>query len=152
MAKARDKIKKIIFFVALILIVFSFDRFTKHIASFSNYCRLICIRYSTNSGAAFSLFSQSSFIMPVLIIVSAAVLIITAFFYFKTKKFSLLHIGLVLLFSGTLGNLFDRIVFRYVIDFITFGFYPIFPAFNIADTANVAGVLLLIIYLIKRQA
>ncbi|GAF88347.1 unnamed protein product, partial [marine sediment metagenome] len=46
-------------------------------------------------------------------------------------------LGLVL--GGTVGNLIDRLRFGYVTDFIDFGFWP---AFNIADSAIVIGVII----------
>ena len=41
--------------------------------------------------------------------------------------------------GGTVGNLIDRLRFGYVTDFIDFGFWP---AFNIADSAIVVGVII----------
>ena len=148
--KASGK-RKIIFFLAFIVIIFALDRLTKWLASFSGGCTgLICSRYSVNSGAAFSLFSNFTLIIPILIIIALTVLALTAFFYFKIPKFNLLHTGLTLLFTGTFCNLFDRLFFSHVIDFITFSFLPQFPAFNLADVVNVVGVLFLIIALIKK--
>lgn len=53
--------------------------------------------------------------------------------------------SLALLLGGALGNLFDRIVYGHVIDFISVhyaGWY--FPAFNLADSAITLGAILLI--------
>jgi len=58
----------------------------------------------------------------------------------------LLIIALVFVLGGALGNLYDRVVFGYVIDFIdwhAFGYH--WPSFNIADMAISIGALLLII-------
>jgi signal peptidase II len=50
-----------------------------------------------------------------------------------------------LFLAGTVGNLLDRLILRYVIDFIDFGFWP---AFNIADSAiSIAAVGLIIFYI-----
>ena len=65
----------------------------------------------------------------------------------KTKPFCRWHF---LLFSVALGNVYDRLVHGYVIDFLDFyvnGFH--WPAFNIADSAIFIGAALLIIDMIK---
>ena len=52
------------------------------------------------------------------------------------------------LIAGCVGNLFDRLVFGYVRDFIQFDFWKTFPVFNFADVALVFGVVMFLIYLI----
>ena len=57
-----------------------------------------------------------------------------------------MRLALALVLGGALGNLYDRIIHGYVVDFISLhygGWY--FPAFNIADTAITLGAVLLII-------
>jgi signal peptidase II len=137
--KGKNLFFKIAFFVIIIAAIFALDRISK----------LTTANPSANTGTAFGFFSNSSLTIPVLIIVAFIVLALTAFFYFKIKRFGLLSIGLVLLFAGTLGNLIDRLVFGRVIDFITFSFMPQFPAFNFADVSNVLGVIILIIALLR---
>jgi len=54
-------------------------------------------------------------------------------------------LALSLVLGGALGNLYDRVVYGYVIDFLSFhyaGYY--FPAFNLADTAITLGAIILI--------
>ncbi|WP_027857405.1 signal peptidase II [Marinobacterium jannaschii] len=56
-----------------------------------------------------------------------------------------LGLALSLVLGGALGNLYDRVVYGYVIDFLSFhyaGYY--FPAFNLADTAITLGAMVLI--------
>lgn len=142
--------KKTIFFIVAVVAIAALDRVTKIFSSTKRCFTFLCIEQETNKGASFSLFSSFPLIIPILIAIALAVLFVTAFFYFKIKKFGMLHYGLVFLFAGTLSNLLDRIFFRHVIDFITFSFIP-FPAFNIADLSNVVGALLLIITLLKKD-
>lgn len=142
----KFKKKKLIFFL-VVMAIFALERAAK--LFFSEGCLgLVCIEHSINRGAAFGLFSSFPLIRPILVVIALAVLLLTAFFYFKSRKLGLLEAGLMLLFAGTLSNLYDRITLGYVIDFLTFSF-P-FPAFNFADLANLAGAALLIIYL-KRK-
>ena len=55
-------------------------------------------------------------------------------------------LALAFIFTGTIGNLIDRILHGFVVDFIDFHFWPVF---NIADASNVVGVLLLIYFYVK---
>ncbi|MBD3310454.1 signal peptidase II, partial [Candidatus Woesearchaeota archaeon] len=60
----------------------------------------------------------------------------------------LLQISFGLVIGGTLGNLIDRIFLGYVVDFISFSFWP---AFNIADSALTVGSVMLVAALFKRR-
>ena len=140
-------------FFIIVLLVFLIDRYFKLISNVTDFCFVACIKRSINFGAAFNLFSGLPYIMPLLIVVGLAVLSLTAFFYFKVNNinnisFNFLHIGLALLFAGTLGNTFDRLFFGYVIDFLSFTFLKL-PSFNFADVSNLAGVILIIVALMR---
>ena len=95
-----------------------------------------------NTGAAFGLFRGQSFPLTIVALVGIGVLLVYALLVYRrfpllNNKLNRLALGLV--FGGTVGNLIDRLRFGYVTDFIDFGFWP---AFNIADSAIVIGVII----------
>lgn len=139
------------------IIVFLFDILIKYIVDKSFYYGILKsiipnIFYLTkvyNEGAAWSTFSGDRYF---LIIISFIALIFLLFYEksFKKNKVNALAFGLV--YGGLLGNLFDRIRFGYVIDYLKFyiGGYE-FPVFNLADTAIVVGFVLMFIAIIKGE-
>jgi len=57
-----------------------------------------------------------------------------------------LAIALALVLGGALGNLYDRVILGYVVDFISVHYQQhYFPAFNLADSAITVGAIMLII-------
>ena len=92
-----------------------------------------------NEGAAFSIMYGLRYI---LIAISIAFLVLIIYYMYKKKKY---NIEFALIIGGLLGNLMDRIVFGYVIDYIgviIFKYY--FPIFNIADALIVIGAIILL--------
>ena len=105
----------------------------------------IDLTYIHNRGGAWGLLYGKTYILiPITVIVMAVCIIL----YKKYgKKNKLLFWAIMLVLSGGIGNMIDR-VFRdgNVIDFLHFEFFPSFPAFNVADCAIVVGAVLLILY------
>lgn len=96
-----------------------------------------------NTGAAFSLFTGNNFI---LIIIAIAVLIYIDRKVIEDIKSKISVISISMLIGGIIGNLFDRIVYGKVIDFLSFKFGTYsFPVFNLADTFICIGIFLLIV-------
>ncbi len=99
------------------------------------------ITYVRNPGAAFGMLPyQTLFFILVTLVV--AVLII---YYYRTLSddHKWLRFGLALQLGGAIGNLIDRVMEGYVVDFIDFKIWP--PVFNIADSAIVIGITIFII-------
>ncbi|MFH1823507.1 MAG: signal peptidase II [archaeon] len=138
--------KKVLFFSLVVLLVL-IDRILKITLVKSSCFFLFCIKPTINFGASFGLFSGLTWL---LVIIGVLVLGIIGYFYIKYKD-RLLQIALIFLFSGTLGNLIDRIFYGYVLDFIGFSFIPTFPAFNLADVLNLVGAIMLIIFLFRKK-
>ena len=100
----------------------------------------------TNTGAAFSLFSSNTLF---LIILSFIVIGIIYFFFIKDQKLSnFMQITYGILLGGIIGNLIDRIIYGYVIDYLNFSFIN-FPVFNFADICIVISIIILIINILK---
>lgn len=113
--------------------------------------------YSENEGAAFGLFSNNRWFLSVFVGVIVLGLIVFMFWHFVSGKYKdrgslLLHISLSMIISGGIGNVFDRVAFGYVRDFIDYTFVfeltgKHFAICNVADVFLTIGVLLLVIYL-----
>ncbi len=99
------------------------------------------IYYLRNTGGAFSILGSSTLLLT---LISAIVVVLLNCYLLKEKKFSKISIvAYGLLLGGILGNLFDRMIYQYVIDYLSFQFGSYsFPVFNFADIAIVVGVIL----------
>lgn len=135
-------------------IVFVLDRLTKALAaSYMSYGQSIKvlpgifhITFVLNTGTAFGLFKgQNLFFISVSIIIIIAILVY-AFIVKIPHLAARLALGLIL--GGAAGNLFDRIRFGNVIDFLDFRIWPIF---NIADSAITIGMLILVWIILRRR-
>lgn len=97
-----------------------------------------------NKGAAFSLFSGN-------VLFLIFITLIVLFLIYRTiNKTNINKIGIVsygLLLGGIIGNLYDRIFYGYVIDYLDFIIFKFdFAIFNIADIMIVIGSILLIVF------
>ena len=102
-----------------------------------------------NTGGAWSIFSNHSYLFIIASIV-AIVLLIKFMFGFKNNLRN--SIAFASLFGGIFSNLSDRLFLGYVRDFLDFKIFGYdYPIFNIADIAIVVGVILLIIAVIKGE-
>lgn len=106
---------------------------------------VISFEYVKNFGAAWSLFSGSTLALT---IITAFAVVFLLFYAIASKtKSKFFHISIGLIVSGAFGNLFDRLVFGYVRDFIKLEFMN-FPIFNVADSLLTVGVICLVIFYI----
>jgi signal peptidase II len=96
-----------------------------------------------NTGAAFSFLSdQGGWQRYFLIAISLLAVLYIPWLINQYKKNILIVIGLLLILGGAIGNLYDRISYGYVIDFIYLHIDEFYwPAFNVADSAISLGVL-----------
>ena len=102
-----------------------------------------------NTGGAWSIFSNYSYLFIIASII-AIVLLIKFMFGFKNNLRN--NIAFASLFGGIFSNLADRIFLGYVRDFLDFKIFGYnYPIFNIADIAIVVGVILLVVAVIKGE-
>jgi signal peptidase II len=106
------------------------------------------IIHAENPGAAFGIFADSPTEWKVRLLIGfsiIALLIVAALLWKNSHTLTSTGIGLSLILGGALGNLWDRLVSRHVVDFLLFyvGSHQ-WPAFNVADSAIVVGAALLV--------
>ncbi len=100
------------------------------------------LHYLTNSGAAFSLFSNGSSWLKWISFLASLGLILFGIFAKKLQKWEKIGYGCIL--GGALGNGFDRFSKGAVVDFLDFRLIN-FPIFNCADVAINVGLIFLLI-------
>lgn len=109
------------------------------------------LSYLENRGAAFGIFQNSVYPLAA---VTICILMGIGYYIVRHRPSSrLLKVSFALITSGALGNLYDRLVYNYVVDFIMFHYRDVyyFPTFNVADMMLVTGTALLILYVVKEE-
>ncbi|HZY73423.1 MAG TPA: signal peptidase II [Edaphobacter sp.] len=108
-----------------------------------------------NTGAAFSLFENSSPIAVRNILIAfsiIAVIIVITLLWRAGRALSLTGVALALILGGAIGNLYDRLRFSHVVDFLEVHIVHYhWPDFNIADSCIVIGACLLLIEIFRPQ-
>lgn len=118
------------------------DYYLKPVGSVTVINNVLQLSYYENDGAMMGLMSGKTVVMTVLALICLGVI---SFVIFSGKiKFGVDYCCIVLMMSGGLGNIIDRIIRGYVIDYIEVLFID-FYIFNFADClVTVAAVLLII--------
>lgn len=160
--KVKDTLKKrwwwYILEFSLFAIVLTLDLVSKHFLEIKMRKNpgeqvlikgLLNLTYEQNTGGAFSAFSSATTMLTV--VTSLLLIGIGVFLILDIKQGLQIRIPLVLIIGGGMGNLVDRIKFKYVRDFFKFSFN--WGIFNIADVfisnAAVVLVIVLIVQLVK---
>jgi len=105
------------------------------------------LTYTRNTGAAFGLFANTAWGRWVLAIFKFVIMggLLWVYYYLSKrpmqKRLWFIRVPIILIFTGGVGNLVDRIAFGYVRDMLAFLFIN-FPIFNLADVYVVAGCFL----------
>lgn len=104
-----------------------------------------------NSGAAWGILSGNMIIFYIITLI--AIYYIYDIYRKSYDRAGYFRFALMLALGGAMGNFIDRLAFSYVRDFIdVYIFTYDFPLFNIADSALVIGVILIIFYSIKNPS
>ncbi len=101
--------------------------------------------YTQNKGAAFSILSDHPWVF--LVFSAVAMAVIVYLLYRFRGRHPLLTVSLAMILGGGIGNMIDRVVNGYVVDFLDFQFVK-FAVFNVADIFVTCGSVALGIYLI----
>lgn len=146
------------FVVGLGLILFGIDQLSKYLIvqaigagatrhSISVLGDFLRFAYTTNTGAVFGTFHGGVGILAVVSLVAAPIILFSRAYFPSDSWFVRVCIGL--LFGGDLGNMADRWLRGYVVDFIDMGIGGLrWYTYNIADACFVVGVIALIFAMI----
>lgn len=144
-----------IFYVLFVTILVILDQYVKNLVvlniELSKRIPLIdnffSLTYVRNYGAGFSILQNETVFLSVLSIFAVLVL---AYLLIKAKKSDTVSIiSYILIISGAIGNLIDRIRLGYVVDFLDFKIFGYdYPVFNIADSFITIGCFILMITVI----
>ena len=149
----ENNIKKIFLSFLIILIIFAFDRISKlYILNLAETEKYLDIYFNSflnfhliwNTGVGFGLFSsEANFYYNLITILIVLINIIILIMIFKSNNYKLFLFLIIL--GGSLGNLFDRIYYKAVPDFIDLHYNDFhWFIFNVADIFITVGVICLI--------
>ena len=158
--KKRKTLLLITDLVAIVLLTY-FDQFTKGMAvlylkgkpDIPILRNVLVLQYLENKGAAFGMLQNQKIFF---IFIEILILFVIGFVLLRVpshRKYNLMHLILVLIASGAIGNMIDRAVQDYVVDFIYFVLID-FPIFNVADCYAVIACILfayLILFFYKEE-
>ena len=137
--KKRKTLLLITDLAAIVLLTY-FDQFTKGMAvlylkgkpEIPILRNVLVLQYLENKGAAFGMLQNQKIFF---IFIEILILFVIGFVLLRVpshRKYNLMHLILVLIASGAIGNMIDRAAQDYVVDFIYFVLID-FPIFNVAD-------------------
>ncbi|WP_154223350.1 signal peptidase II [Marinicella rhabdoformis] len=154
-SSSKSVTQKGVVWLWLSVLVFVLDQWTKSIASetLKMYVAVPVNEFLNwtlmhNKGVAFSFLADQSgwqrWFLSVLAIVIVVWLLV--WMYQNSKAMKLQNAALALVVGGALGNVYDRLMLGYVVDFVELHYNENYwPAFNVADSAICMGAVLLII-------
>ncbi|HEY4600379.1 MAG TPA: signal peptidase II [Cerasibacillus sp.] len=147
-----------IWFYLIALVVIGLDQFTKWIVvtKMDLYEQIPVIKgffYITshrNRGAAWGILQDQMLFFYIVTVIVIIGIIYLLHKYGRYQKLMALALSLIL--GGAIGNFIDRLFHKEVVDFLDFIIFKYdYPIFNIADSALVVGVILLIIVTLKEE-
>ncbi len=104
------------------------------------------LKYIPNDGIAFSLF-EGYYWLIIPLTALAMLFVLVMLWRSRLNRYWIFKASCILILAGGIGNLIDRTVFGYVVDFLYFRLID-FPIFNVADCFVVIGAALLIVFVL----
>lgn len=155
----KDKMMNLIIWAVSVCVLVWADQYTKMLAAARLKGNDACILmdgvfellYSENRGAAFGMMQgkQGFFLLIAAVVLGAAIYMMWKMPSWKEKRYHWMKICVIMITAGAIGNMIDRVLHGYVVDFLYFSLIN-FPIFNVADiyvtTAAVLLVLLMMFY------
>lgn len=148
------KLYSTLYFIIFASILIFFDRISKYFViknlnsqrTIHIFKDILKLEKVENRGGIFGIFPDGKFFF---IIISFIAIILLLYFFIRINPKTIFIIfNLSLIFSGILGNLVDRLIYGYVIDFIS---VKNFPVFNLSDSYITVGIILMFIFLWKQD-
>jgi len=147
--KNNKKLSYSLFLIIGVFLLTSLDQWTKHLAVIflkgkpSNILipGILELEYLENRGAAFGILENQQWFFYIITVILLFGIITLYYKMPMTKKYLIGHILLMVISAGAIGNFIDRILYKYVIDFIYFSLIN-FPKFNVADIFISVGCIL----------
>lgn len=147
-------LKKYVLYSAIILSGILLDQLTKLLAvkllkpirTLPIIKDALHLTYVENRGAAFGMLADSRWVF--MLVSSVAILGLIFFLYLGMTSGGLYEVSLAMIISGGIGNMIDRLLLGYVVDFIDFRLID-FAVFNGADSFVCVGAGLLVFALVR---
>ena len=153
--KDGDIMKKMPYIIAFFFFIIDLvsKQLITHFLKLSDSIKVInnffYITYVQNKGAAWSILEDQRIL---LLIISVLALFLINKFMNKEEINKIESISYGMIIGGIIGNLFDRIIYSYVIDFLDFRIFGYhYPVFNLADSFIVIGIIMMIILTIRKE-
>lgn len=141
--------------ILLLAVLIFLDQLTKHFAvvylkdqmPISIIDGVFELNYLENRGAAFGMLQDQKLFFIFIAVVILAVIVYVLIKTPNQRKYTKLHIALVCIAGGAIGNMIDRLKLDYVVDFLYFSLIN-FPIFNVADIYVTLSAIYLVILLL----
>ncbi len=108
---------------------------------------LLRFSYVENTGAAWGMFGEPDQRWIFMTLSSVAIAAVVLYMFIGKPKSRWLTVALSFVVGGGIGNMIDRVLYGYVVDFLEFTFMK-FPVFNVADSFVCVGAAMLLIYIL----
>lgn len=151
----NNRLKYNLIALVSIIILIALDQWTKALAvdklmnkePFIIIENVLQFKYLENRGAAFGLFQNKQIFFFVFGVILLGFI---AYAYYKMplgRKYTLLRVTAALMAAGAIGNMIDRVLNNYVVDFVYFELIN-FPIFNVADCyVTIAAALIIVSFI-----